>query len=141
MKPSIVIRCVLGLLFIYASIDKIAYPYIFLKILYNYRIFPDIALSPITIILPWLELFTGICLVTGFFIEGAVLLANMLLSGFFLIILVDLIRGINVECGCFNLTADPSARNSMLWYLIRDVFLILMAVYLFKDLWKKEKRR
>ncbi|RLB08987.1 MAG: hypothetical protein DRG39_08120 [Deltaproteobacteria bacterium] len=140
MKLSLFIRWILGLLFIYASIDKIRYPQEFLKILYNYRIFPDIILNPIVIILPWLELITGVCLLTGLFMEGAVLLINLLLISFFLIILVDMLKGINIECGCFNLTENPSAKNSMLWYLIRDAFLISMATYLMKDIWKKKRR-
>ena len=140
MRPSFIIRCILGLIFIYASIDKIRYPYEFLKVIYNYRIFPDALLSPIAIILPWLELLLGIALITGLFIEGAVLLTSLLLISFFLIILVNLIRGINIECGCFNLKANPAARDSMFWFLIRDLFLLSMAGYLMQDLWRKEKR-
>ena len=139
MKLSFIIRCFLGLLFIYASIDKIRFPQEFLKVLYNYRIFPDLLLNPIAIILPWLELFTGLCLLTGLFMEGAIILINVLLVGFFLIIFIDMIRGINVECGCFNLKENSSARISMLWYLIRDAFLLTMSIYLIKTISKKKE--
>ena len=141
MRLSFIIRCALGLVFVYASIDKIRHPQEFLNVIYNYRIFPDVLLCPIAIVLPWLELTAGICLITGIFMEGAVLLATLLLISFFLIILTNLIRGINIECGCFNLHGNPSVRSSMLWYLVRDALLILMSGYLIQGLWKKGRRR
>jgi len=137
MKLSYVIRWILGILFIYASIDKIRYPTEFVKIIYNYQIFPEIVINPIAIILPWLELFLGIFLISGILMRGAILLTNVLLLSFFLIILIDMIRGINVECGCFNLAENPSAKVSMLWYLIRDGILLTMAVYLIVSIFKK----
>ncbi len=127
------LRLFLGAVFIYASLSKIRFPLDFLKVVYNYRLFPDTLSNLIAIVLPWLELFLGICLISGFMLEGAILLVNILLISFFLAILLNTIRGMNVECGCFDLKENPSARISMIWYLIRDGILVITGLYLFKE--------
>jgi len=141
MKLSYILRYFLGIVFIYASIDKIHYPDKFLKILVNYRLVPDIFLNPIAIILPWLELLIGISLITGIFLEAGILWANILLIIFFTALFIDFLRGININCGCFNLDTNPTARYSMLWYLIRDLFLILISIYLLYDMFKKWREK
>ena len=139
MKISYILRLLLGVLFIYASIDKIKSPEKFLKILYNYQLIPHILLNPTAVILPWLECIVGISLITGIFLEGGVIWANLLLIIFFLALLIDFLKGMNINCGCFNLSEDPSAQHNMLWYLLRDLFLMLIAMYIGWDLFKKKK--
>ena len=139
MKISYILRLLLGVLFIYASIDKIKSPEKFLKILYNYQLLPYMLLNPIAIILPWLECIVGISLITGIFLEGGVIWANLLLIIFFLALLIDFLRGMNINCGCFNLSQNPSAQHNMLWYLLRDLFLMSIAMYIGWDLFKKRK--
>ncbi len=140
MRLSYVLRFALGILFIYASIDKIRFPDKFLRILYNYHLLPDAVLTPVAIILPWLECLVGISLITGIFLEGGIIWANLLLIIFFLALLIDFLRGLNINCGCFNLDQNPTAQHNMLWYLLRDLFLLLIALYIGWDL-LKEKRR
>ena len=140
MKLSYIIRCLLGILFIYASIDKIRYPDEFLRVVYNYHILPEILINPVVIILPWLELFIGMSLISGILIEGSSFLVGILFISFFLGILINIIRGMNIECGCFNLKENPSAKISMIWYLVRDGFLLIMSIYLMLSIFKNRWR-
>ena len=141
MKKHLVLRLFLGLIFLYASIGKIIYPEKFVQILTNYRLFPDISLNLIAIILPWLELFVGLSILTGIFLEGGLIWSNILLVAFFLAIFINFLRGLNIECGCFNLNANSSSKYTMMWYMIRDMVLLLISLYLTWRYIIKDERR
>ena len=61
----------LGAVFIYASLDKIAHPLDFARIVYRYRLAgPTAALGVVpanafAVVLPWLEAVIGVLLLTG----------------------------------------------------------------------------
>jgi uncharacterized membrane protein YphA (DoxX/SURF4 family) len=78
----IVARLTLASIFIYASLDKIAHPAAFAKDVYNYQILPDALINMTALVLPWLELLLGLCLLSGLWLPGAVLTANGLLGVF-----------------------------------------------------------
>ena len=126
---SLGIRLVLGGIFIYASLDKIAHPNDFAGIILNYQILPEVLINPAAIILPWLEVFLGLLLVSGRWLPGAVGLCNLLLLIFFGALLYNLFRGIDTECGCF--TTQSSGSASALRYVIRDLFFLVLSFFLF----------
>ncbi|HET8645042.1 MAG TPA: MauE/DoxX family redox-associated membrane protein, partial [Vicinamibacteria bacterium] len=75
----------LGALFVYASLDKIAAPRDFARIIYHYRLIgPSASLgfvpaNLLAVVLPWVELLCGLLLITGLWRrEAAVLTAAML---------------------------------------------------------------
>ena len=96
----LIIRIILGLIFIYASYDKIMNPGQFARDISNYHIVPYGFENTIAIILPWLELIIGLCIVFGIFIDGSVIISAGLLILFDLLIFQAMIRGFNIECGC-----------------------------------------
>ena len=110
-------RIVLGIVFIWASWDKLLAPADFARIIHNYQILPA------ALILPWVEIVCGVLLVIGRFTKGAVLVVNLMLIIFITAYLSTLVRGLEVECGCF--TAAGGGSISMLTVL-RDLgFLVL----------------
>ncbi len=121
-------RIALGGIFLYASTDKIAHPLDFAQAVYNYQILPGAAVNPAALILPWLELLTGICLIAGFWLPGAALLSTGLLTVFIGALVFNLIRGLDVHCGCFSTAADAGAAG--LWTVVRDVVFLAVSVYL-----------
>ncbi|MCK9273566.1 MAG: hypothetical protein M0P57_00570 [Syntrophales bacterium] len=125
------IDILLGALFLYASIHKIIDPESFAVAIYNYRILPFGLINIAAVILPWLELAIGLCLFFRVWYFGAVLLADLLLSVFFLALLISSIRGIDIQCGCFSTSNEVTLAGSMLWYLIRDGLLLFLGIYLF----------
>ena len=96
----LLIRCLLGLVFVYASYDKILYPGKFARDIANYHIVPFGLENSIAIILPWLELLIGAGIILGIFLDGSVVLSGSFLILFIVMIFQAMMRGFNIECGC-----------------------------------------
>jgi uncharacterized membrane protein YphA (DoxX/SURF4 family) len=120
---QVLARLVLGGIFIYASLDKITQPLEFAKIIKNYQILPDFLITLPALILPWLELFAGICLVSGFCGRSAALLLTFLLFLFIIALGVNAFRGIDVSCGCFSTSASDTENPLLL--ILRDLLILL----------------
>ncbi len=111
-------RIILGIVFVYASYDKILHPAAFAKIIYNYQILPDELINLAAIFLPWLELTIGSLLIIGVWLPGSVFIGNILLIIFFCALMYNKARGLDISCGCFS-TSEGEAPESTL-YLLRD---------------------
>ena len=122
---------ILGAVFIFASIDKIAHPEAFAKAVYDYQILPDFLINITAIILPWLELILGLFLITGLFREGSVCIVTFLLVIFLAAMIFNLARGLDIHCGCFSTSTGGANTAPMVWYVLRDGFFVLPAFYLF----------
>jgi uncharacterized membrane protein YphA (DoxX/SURF4 family) len=120
------LRIGLGLLFVLASMDKIAHPVLFAQAVANYRILPDALVNPVAILLPWTEAVAGLALACGVFTRGASLILAGLMTVFSSAIAANLVRGIDVACGCF--TVDPLAVPDMRWDILRDAAILLLAL-------------
>lgn len=96
----LIIRVLLGLIFIYASHDKILDPSKFARDISNYNVVPFGLENTVAIILPWLELVIGLGIVFGVCINGNVLICGGLLSLFIILISQAILRGYNIDCGC-----------------------------------------
>jgi uncharacterized membrane protein YphA (DoxX/SURF4 family) len=112
------LRLFLGAVFLYASYDKILHPQAFAQAIYNYQILPAVAVNLAALVLPWLELLLGLCLVTGFWLPGATALSTSLLAVFMAALIFNQIRGLDVHCGCFS--TDSSEGPAGLWTVVRD---------------------
>lgn len=99
---------VLGLLFIGASLYKIKSPATFAHEIFNYRILPPWAINPQAIVLPWLQFFCGLALLTGRLKKGAAFLLTSMMMVFQIAVASVLIRGLNISCGCFKSGGDPA---------------------------------
>ena len=126
-------RLLLGAIFLVASIDKIRYPHMFGEIVYSYQLMPDIGVSLVAVLLPWVELVLGIALIADVWTPGAVLLANLMLMAFLGLMAYNLARGLDVNCGCFSV--QPADDPASLWSTLRDLaFLALAACLLLRTL-------
>ena len=96
----VLIRIVLGIIFLIASIDKISDPAGFARDISNYHFVPFGLENTIAIVLPWLELFIGLGLILGIMIDGASVISGILLILFIILIFQAMIRGFNIDCGC-----------------------------------------
>jgi putative oxidoreductase len=122
----------LGAVFVYASLDKIAHPQDFARIVYRYRLAgPTAALGVIpanalAVILPWLEAIIGLLLVTGWWRREAAAIAGGLLVVFLVAVGYVMWQGIDVEhCGCFTVGGAGRAAG---WTLIASDLGLLAAV-------------
>ena len=121
----IVCRIFLGFMFIYASLDKIANPEEFAKQIGNYRALPFGLENVLAIILPWTELIVGICLLAGLLVDGAALVSIIMMLVFILAISQAMLRGIDITCGCFKVSADSEKLG--LDTIIRDIVFLVMS--------------
>jgi uncharacterized membrane protein YphA (DoxX/SURF4 family) len=125
-------RIVLGGLFMYASFDKMANPQAFADIINNYRMLPVQLVNPLAIFLPWLELITGLFLITGKWVKSSLLLYSIFLLIFIIGLSQALIRGLDISCGCFSV--NPSTTSEVWLRIAEDIFLLFISVNLFKYL-------
>jgi uncharacterized membrane protein YphA (DoxX/SURF4 family) len=124
----------LGALFIYASLDKIAHPLDFARIVYRYRLAgPSATLGVVpanvfAVVLPWLEALTGVLLITGLWRREAAAISGALLVMFLLAVGYVLWQGIDIEhCGCFTVGGEGRSAG---WKLIAsDLGMLLAALY------------
>jgi len=127
---QIVLRLVLGSVFVYASVDKILNPAAFAKILYGYSLFPLFSINFIAIFFPFIELVSGVSLIFGIYSKSALVIINSLILFFIIIISFNFLRGHEFNCGCFAL-GDPSHVSSAGQLLIRNFILLIVGLYLF----------
>ena len=125
-------RWFLGMIFLYASYHKIAAPAQFAKIIYGYYLFPDISINIIAIVLPFLELFSGLALILGIYPRSAALITNGMLLGFIIALSINLIRGQQFDCGCFSF-GEGGHTYTVVQLLMRDIvfFVLGLQVLLF----------
>ncbi len=123
--PAVQLLCrlLLGGVFVWASLDKIAHPGRFAAIIQGYGILPGWALNLFALTLPWLELVAGALLVLGLWRRPAALWLTALLLVFVVAIGYNVFQGIALDCGCFSTAGNNP--ESGLWLLGRDLLLLL----------------
>lgn len=134
------VRVLLGIIFIYASISKIRYPEAFAEAVFNYQILPHQLVNITAIILPWLELVTGVCLVVGKWVPGSLVIINGLMLIFMSALIFNLSRGLNIHCGCFSVEVETIEGASMIWIVIRDLIFFGAALFLLVYEFVKHRR-
>jgi hypothetical protein len=123
-------RWVIGVTFVYASYNKILAPAVFAKIFYGYDLFPAVFINLIAIIVPFLELFSGLALIIGIYPRSAALIINNMLLAFITAPSINLIRGHEFDCGCFSI--HSSGQGTFTGPLIfRDFVLLALGIYIF----------
>jgi uncharacterized membrane protein YphA (DoxX/SURF4 family) len=123
-----VLRLLLGGVFLYASYDKILHPQAFAQAVYNYQILPDAAVNLAALVLPWLELLLGLCLVVGLWLPGVSVTSAGLLVLFSGALVFNQIRGLDVHCGCFSTETTDGPAD--LWTVARDFLFLSASLYL-----------
>jgi len=139
--PFVCVRIFLGGIFVIASLDKILNPGAFAEIIHNYQILPDILINLTAIILPWVELLLGLFLIIGLWQPGAALLSTILLVIFWGSLIFNLIRGVDVYCGCFSTSSEVPSDATMMWYVVRDgIFLLLAFIFCYYVFFMKRRK-
>jgi uncharacterized membrane protein YphA (DoxX/SURF4 family) len=122
---ALICRLTLAIIFFYAGIEKIINPGDFAVAIYNYQLLPDCAINLSAIFLPWLEVFIALSLVSGIYTRGAALISALLFLTFATALTINLVRGLDISCGCFG----ASSGNISWLYLERDLSLFCMSVF------------
>ena len=113
-----------GAVFVYASRDKIAAADQFADIVNDYQMLPLVVVNAFALAMPWAEMVTGAALIAGVWRRAAGLVATALTAAFLVGIAQAEIRGLDIECGCFDVGGMSASKAS--WDLFaRDVVLLL----------------
>lgn len=124
---TLVLRLITGFVFIYAAIGKIAEPQAFAKEILNYKIVGGEFARAISIFLPWVEVIVGIFLIFGIRSQTSALISTILLLLFTFAVLSAIIRGLNINCGCFAYHVQYVEWKK----IIENLLLILSSIYVF----------
>jgi len=128
---SLILAVALGAIFVYASVEKIADPRAFARIVYHYQaIGPSARLgfapaNAVAVMLPWIEALTGTLLIVGLWRREAAVVSALLLVAFLAAAGSALARGIDVEnCGCFTVGGEGRRAG---WRLLAEDSAMLAA--------------
>jgi|WetSurMetagenome_2_1015567.scaffolds.fasta_scaffold555204_2 uncharacterized membrane protein YphA (DoxX/SURF4 family) len=125
---TLLCRLIFGGIFIYASLDKIGHPAQFARIVFNYHLVPGMFVNIFALILPLTEFIAGLFLIVGLLYRGSRNLLLTLSAVFVVAILVNVIRGVNLECGCF--TVSSGAKKAGIMLILRDFLFFIPGVML-----------
>ena len=118
----------LCLVFLVASIHKVADPDGFSKIIAGYNVVPSVLVGWVALFLPWLEINMALAILIPRARTAALVMGAGLLIVFAVLTGWNLLQGNTVPCGCFSKEGGPAtwwsvARNMML------ASIALLAIY------------
>jgi len=120
----VLFRIVLGGLFVYAGVAKALEPLDFAQNIRNYRLVGQELSFIAAVVLPWLEVLAGLALAAGVWTRASSLLISGLLVFFIALTVVTIVRGLDVDCGCFG----ALSRKAGLGVILEDVAMLYMAL-------------
>jgi len=129
----VIARVIIGAIFLISGLAKISDPARFILTLREFRLFPE-EIVPLTAVwLPWLELLLGLCVLVGLLHRTSALLLACMNAGFLSAILSVIVRGIEVDCGCFGMLADLLGLPDMadMKAVVRNVVFIGLCLLIF----------
>ena len=130
---SLLFRILLGLIFLFAGIAKISDPVRFIFTLREFNLFSEAVIPFMALYLPWLEFILGLFLILGLLHRASAFLLACLNTMFAIAILTVVVRGMEIDCGCFGMLADilkiPDSAD--IKAIIRNVIFIGISVYIF----------
>jgi uncharacterized membrane protein YphA (DoxX/SURF4 family) len=122
---TILARLAVGSVLLYAGFMKAVGPAPeFAAILETYKLFPPSLLSPLSIAVPYVEMWVGLFILTGFYTRQAAFAAAALFAAFLVALISTLVRGIDLaSCGCFG----PDALSPR-YTMIMDTILLALSL-------------
>lgn len=119
-------RLVLAAVFIYSGYIKADDPVAFAGQVANYQLLPYAWNYLVATTLPYLELLCGFLLLFNQRVRPAVSVLFVLNLFFMLVLSSAIVRGLDIDCGCFN--PDAETKTSPLYALWRDAGLLLLMI-------------
>jgi len=129
-KPilAVPIRYYLGFIFITACWHKILHPDSFALDIATYQILPMVFVNLLAITLPWVELASGLMLFLGWKTRAAALLVTGMMLIFTIALVIAVLRGLDMSCGCF--ASQGVAEDPISWVTVaRDLIWLSLSLF------------
>ncbi len=130
---ALIWRLLIALVFAAAGIAKIADPTSFLAAVLSYHLpLSALILKWVALVVPWLELLSGLCGDLGLLMDAALVAASGLSIVFVAVALQAALRGLSIQCGCFGSLSErmPAFMSALPFVLGRDALLAAATITL-----------
>ena len=122
------VRLVLAGVFLAAAVPKLVHPGDFALSVFRYQLAPHGWVNLIAVLLPALELCSALALLfVPRFRDAALCVLAGMLSLFTAAMLINIMRGIDISCGCFS--QDASAGALGWWNVLRNAALLGLCLW------------
>jgi uncharacterized membrane protein YphA (DoxX/SURF4 family) len=143
LNGRVIVRWLLGALFIWAAVSKLPNLQEFYISILAYQLpLPDMMVRLTAETLPWLELFCGLLLLSRLWYRPALLWFLILSAVFFVATGQAWARGLHISCGCMNLDflgTGPGAKSAIKFLespsfaFARSIVFLAAGYYLYKN--------
>ncbi|MBV5319118.1 MAG: DoxX family membrane protein [Desulfobulbaceae bacterium] len=123
------IRWALATLFIYSGAVKLIDPQRFAEVIAGFGLLPDVLIFPAAILLPVLEVVTGVGLI--FALRGSLAAITIMLILFMAVLGYGIRLGLDIDCGCFGPDDPEQAYKGLKSALVRDAVLMAAVFFLY----------
>jgi putative oxidoreductase len=124
---NLTIRVGLALFFVAAAVPKIAEPLAFATSISQYKMVPSIAVHPMALVLPWMELLVALALLIGYRTKMMALLTAGMLVIFTIAVIWAVINNLKIDCGCFG---DGNGEVTDWNKVFKNTGMIILALWL-----------
>lgn len=119
----LIMRLVLASVFVSAALPKVRDPVAFANAVEGFRVVGPELSNWVALILPWLELVTGIGILIPWICRSSGIIIAALLVIFIALHASAWIRGLEIDCGCFGSETSDKSTN-YLWLILRNTLLL-----------------
>ncbi|MBD8868850.1 DoxX family protein [Nocardioides sp. MJB4] len=135
---GIVLRLVVGGVWIVAGALKLPDPAASVRAVRAYELLPEAVVPAVGHLLPVVEVVVGACLVAGVLVRANAVVSVLLFAAFVVGIASAWARGLQIDCGCFGGGGfEAGAAEEYPFEIARDVALLLASAYL---VWRPRSR-
>ena len=84
----------------------------------------------LAIILPILEFVVGCCLIFGIMLDGSAIITAGMMFVFIIALSQAMIRGIDINCGCFKVSAENPGSQVGFRRIIEDIIFLGLSLFI-----------
>lgn len=119
------ISLIMAAMWFLAAMHKILYPFQFYRSILDYRLIGGNPAVWLAFWFPFFEVFTGIGILIRRTRHESLMISAILLTGFLLLLIITVLRGMEIGCGCFSFSTEESLEMA----IVRDlIFLTINSI-------------